>query len=49
MKHAKVIAFAGLDGSGKSTQIEAIKRILETQGYKVKIQQHFTSPIGEKM
>ncbi|HUM84985.1 MAG TPA: dTMP kinase [Lachnospiraceae bacterium] len=48
MKHAKVIAFAGLDGSGKSTQIEAIKRILETQGYKVKIQQHFTSPIGEK-
>lgn len=48
MKQPKVIAFAGLDGSGKSTQIEAIKSIVEAQGYKVKIQQHFASPIGKK-
>lgn len=46
MRKAKVIAFAGLDGSGKSTQIEAVKQFLEFNGYKVKIQQHFSLPIG---
>ena len=29
MRRTKVIAFAGLDGSGKSTQIETIKKLLE--------------------
>ena len=48
MRRTKVIAFAGLDGSGKSTQIETIKKLLEIQGYKVKIQQHFATSIGEK-
>lgn len=48
MKQAKVIAFAGLDGSGKSTQIKAVKQQLEASGYKVKIQQHFSTPIGER-
>lgn len=48
MRRAKVIAFAGLDGAGKSTQIEAIKLFLEENGYKVKVQQHFSLPIGRK-
>lgn len=48
MKRAKLIAFAGLDGSGKSTQIKAVKLFLEASGYKVKIQQHFSLPIGKK-
>lgn len=48
MKKPKVIAFAGLDGSGKSSQIVAVKKILEMRGYKVKVQQHFASPVGRK-
>lgn len=43
----KIIAFAGLDGSGKSTQIEAIKNRFEHNGFKVKIQHHFDTRIGK--
>lgn len=48
MKKPKVIAFAGLDGSGKTTQIQAIRKLLEATGYKVKVQQHFASSVGKK-
>ena len=48
MANAKLIAFAGLDGAGKSSQIESVKNYLEANGYRVKIQQHFTLPIGIK-
>lgn len=48
MKKTKLIAFAGIDGSGKSTQIFTIKSLLEEKGYKVKVQQHFSTTIGKK-
>ncbi len=48
MSRAKIIAFAGLDGSGKSTQIKVLKQRLESSGYKVKVQQHFNTLIGKK-
>lgn len=42
-----VIAFGGLDGSGKSTQIEAVKNRLEAKGFTVKVQHHFETKIGQ--
>ena len=42
-----LIAFAGLDGSGKSTQIEAIKKRFEDKGLRVKIQHHFDTELGK--
>lgn len=48
MKKGKLIALAGLDGAGKSSQIKKIKDYFEAKGYKVKIQQHFNLPIGIK-
>lgn len=36
MKKARIIAFAGVDGCGKSTQIIELKKYLEEQGKKVK-------------
>lgn len=48
MTKKKIISFAGLDGAGKSTQIRIIKKFLEESGYKVKIQQHFSLPLGKK-
>lgn len=48
MQKSKIIAFAGLDGSGKSTQINDLKIYLETKGIKVKVNQHFQSEIGRK-
>ena len=32
---SKIISFAGLDGSGKTTQAQLLKDELEQQGYKV--------------
>mgnify|MGYP004468925803 CR=1 FL=1 len=48
MRKRKVIAFAGLDGSGKSTQISVIKKRFEENGLAVKVVQHFDTPIGQK-
>lgn len=42
-----IIAFAGLDGSGKSTQIDAIKKRFEDKGFRVKVQCHFNTKIGK--
>lgn len=42
-----IIAFAGLDGSGKTTQLEQIKKNFESYGFKVKIQRHFETDIGK--
>ena len=47
MKKNLKIAFSGLDGSGKSTQVQRIKKVLEEKGYSVKVQQHFALPIGK--
>lgn len=48
MRKRKVIAFAGLDGAGKSTQISVIKKRFEENGLAVKVVQHFDTPIGQK-
>lgn len=41
-----IIAFAGLDGSGKSTQIEEIKKRFAAQGFRIKVQRQFETEIG---
>lgn len=48
MSNTKTVSFSGLDGAGKSTQINEIKRRFEEKGLKVKVKQHFESVIGEK-
>ena len=36
-KRGIVVSFSGLDGAGKSTQIEHLRSVLEAQGYKVRL------------
>lgn len=47
MNTPQIIAFSGLDGAGKSTQIEAIKKRFENKGFKIKVHHHFDTEIGQ--
>lgn len=42
-----IIALAGLDGSGKSTQTEALKKRFENKGFRIKVQHQFDTEIGK--
>lgn len=48
MSEVKTIAFSGLDGAGKSSQICEIKKRFEEKGYKIKVKQHFNTSIGKE-
>ncbi|CAH0447904.1 Thymidylate kinase [Vibrio phage vB_VpaM_sm033] len=49
MSKGKLISFDGLGGSGKSTQIELLKKALEEKGYNVVVQKfpNYDSPTGK--
>ena len=50
MQSGKLITFEGLDGCGKSTQLEKTKKWLNLQGYKVlKTQQPGGTKIGKQI
>lgn len=47
MKTPPIIALAGLDGAGKSTQIEALRKRFGDMGLRVKVQHQFDTEIGK--
>lgn len=47
MKTQLIIALAGLDGAGKSTQTEALKKRFESNGFRVKVHHQFDTEIGK--
>lgn len=47
MSNPLIVAFSGLDGSGKTTQIKALKHIFESYGYRVKVLNQFSTKLGK--